>query len=126
MKESEMDKTYPLDHKFETIAWGALLIWWGLRWWPLEFLPNGVGLFGSGLILFSLNAIRWLNGIPSKSLTTILGILAFAFGGLLWAGDVLQLSLEIPLFEVFLISLGIFLLVRELLQVRKTDIGKSH
>ena len=121
-----MDKTYSLDRKFETIAWGTLLIWWGLRWWPLESLPNGTGLLGSGLILLGLNAARLLNGIPTKDLTTIFGILALMFGGLLLVRDILQLSVEVPLFGVLLICLGVIILIRELLRVHKTDLGESR
>ena len=97
-----------------------------LRWWPLEFLPNGAGLLGSSLILLSLSAIRSLNSIPTKGFTTILGILALTFGGLLWARDVLQLSFEIPLFEILLIGSGVILLARELLQVYETGKEESH
>ena len=121
-----MEKTYSLDRKFETIAWGTLLIWWGLRWWPLEFLPNGTGLLGSGLILLGLNAARLLNGIPTKGITTIFGILTLMFGGLLVLRDALQLSVEIPLFEVLLICLGVIILVRELLRVHRSDFGESR
>ena len=117
-----MDRIHSLDKRLETLAWGALLIWWGLRWWPLEFLPNGAGLLGSGLILLALNAIRTCNGILPKRFTTILGVVALAAGGVLWTLDVMQLSFEIPLFEAWLISLGIFLLGREFLQPGATDI----
>ncbi len=121
-----MEITNSLDRKFETITWGALLIWWGLRWWPLESLPNGAGLLGTGGILLGLNAIRSLNGIPAKGFTTILGILALTFGGLLLAREVLRLSFELPLFEILLIGLGVILLARELLRVHKTGFGESR
>jgi len=110
-----MDKTHSLDHKFETIAWGVLLIWWGLRWWPLEFLPNGAGLLGTGLILLGVNAARTLKDIPMRNSTTILGFLALAFGGLLLAREILHVPFEIPVFEILLIALGVILLARELL-----------
>jgi hypothetical protein len=118
-----MEKKYSLDRKLETFAWGALLIWWGLRWWPLEFLPNGAGLLGSGLILLVLNAIRVQNGIRVKGFTTVVGILLLTFGGLLWAREIMQLSFEIPLFEIVLIGMGVFLLGREFLEPRKTETG---
>jgi len=110
-----MDKTRSRDRKFETIAWGALLIWWGLRWWPLESLPNGAGLLGTGLILLGVNAARALKGVPARSSTTIFGFLALAFGGPLLAREVLHLSFEIPVFGVLLIALGVVILARELL-----------
>jgi hypothetical protein len=115
-----------LDRRLETFAWGALLIWWGLRWWPLEFLPNGAGLLGSGLVLLTMNIIRARNGIPMKGSTTFLGLLALVFGGLLWTHDVMQLSFEIPLLAIFLIGLGVFLLGSEFLQRSKPDTGGSR
>jgi hypothetical protein len=107
---------------YETIAWGLLLIWWGFRWWPLASLPNGVGLLGTGVILLGLNAVRSLNGIPTRGFTTILGSIALAFGGLLLAREVLNLPFEIPIFEILLIAFGAFLLVRAF-RKQETKIG---
>ena len=92
----------------------------------MEFLPNGAGLLGSGLILLALNAIRARNGILPKRFTTVLGVVALAAGGVLWTFDIMQLSFEIPLFEAGLISLGIFLLGCEFLSLRKTDMRESR
>ena len=121
-----MKKTKLLDYKLETSAWGLLLIWWGLRWWPLVFLPNGAGLVGTGLILLGLNMIRLLNRIPVRGSTNTIGILALAFGGLLITSDVLQLSVQLPFFEIMLIGGGVFILARELLQIRKTSIKDAR
>jgi hypothetical protein len=115
-----MEKAKSLDRRFETITWGLLLIWWGLRWWPLISLPNGVGLIGTGLILLGLNVVRSLNGIPSKGSTTIIGTLTLIFGGLLVTNEILQLFVQFPVFEVMLIGGGVILLARELLRVHAT------
>ena len=115
-----------MDCEFETVAWGLLLIWWGLRWWPLETLPNGSGLIGTGLILLGLNMIRSMRGIPTKGSTNTLGILALVCGGLLVTSEILQLSIQLPMFEIMLIGLGVFLLARGLLGFHKTGIKESH
>lgn len=107
-----MDNKRKENLNFETLAWGLLLIWWGLRWWPLESLPNGTGLVGSGLILLGLNAIRLLKGVPTRNLTTVIGALALAIGGMLLANSVLKLSFELPVFEIMLIVFGALLLAR--------------
>ena len=120
-----MKKAKSMDCEFETVAWGLLLIWWGLRWWPLETLPNGSGLIGTGLILLGLNVVRSLNGIPVKDFTKTIGILAFVFGGLLVTSEILQLPIQLPMFEIMLISLGVFLLARELFGFHKTSIKDS-
>jgi hypothetical protein len=121
-----MEKAKSLDRKLETSAWGLLLIWWGLRWWLLAFLPNGAGLVGTALILLSLNMIRTLNNIPVRGSTNIIGVLALVLGGLLIASDILQLSVQLPLFEIMLIGGGVFILAREFLRIRKTSIRDSR
>lgn len=112
---------------FETVAWGLLLIWWGLT--DADFglapsLPAGAGWIGVGLILLGLNAARTLNRIPARGFTITLGIFALALGGLKLSRSVLGLPpIEIPLFPILLVALGMFLLVRELMRVRKTEFG---
>ena len=117
-----MDNVQRLDRRLETIVWGALFIWWGLRWWPLLSLPNGTGLLGTSLILLSLNAARSLKSIPTIRYTTIFGLLSLVFGGLLLASEVLHVQFELPLFEILLIVLGVILFLRGLLQFRPTNL----
>ena len=119
-----MDNSRTLNRGFGMIAWGMLFVWWGLRWWLLISLPEGTGLLGTGLILLGLNAARSLKGIRTSGAATFLGSLALAFGGLLLTGEILQVPFEIPVFEILLIGLGLILLVRELLRVRKADSGE--
>lgn len=115
-----------LDKRLETMAWGALFIWWGLRWWLLVSLPNGVGLLGTALILLGLNAARLLKGIPTRETTTIVGILMLLLGGLILVLDTRRVSSEIPMFQASLIVLGAFLLVRELLRMHKANIENLY
>jgi hypothetical protein len=107
-----MDNSRTSNRDYEMIAWGLLLIWWGLRSWPLVSLPEGTGLVGTSLILLGLNAVRSLNGIQAKGFTTILGFVALALGGLMLAREVLNVQFEIPIFEILLIVFGVFLLAR--------------
>ncbi len=117
-----MNNSRTPNRDYETIAWGLLLIWWGLRWWPLASLPEGAGLLGTGIILLGLNTVRSLNGIPARNVTTILGFLALAFGGLLLAREILNMPFEIPVFEILLIAFGGLLLVRAF-KKQETKIG---
>lgn len=106
------DRTH---RKFELTTWGLLFIWWGLRWWPLIVLPNGSGLLGTGLIMLGLNAARSRKGIPTRSTTTRLGLLALVLGGLLLlTTEIFHLSVEVPLFESSLIVLGVIILINAL------------
>jgi len=105
--------TQTINRYFESIAWGALFVWWGI----LELvkgLPNGVGAIGIGLILVGLNVARTLNRIPTSGFTTFLGLLALVWGGLELASVTLDLPFKISVFPILLIVFGIFTLGREL------------
>ena len=102
----------------QTITWGLLLILWGVTA-LFDFVPAGVGIAGSGLILLGLNAARYLSHIPTKGGTTILGILALVWGGLDLARPILPLpfaSSDRPIVAILLIVYGGILLARELLR----------
>lgn len=121
------NKLSSTNSKFETVAWGLLLIWWGLAdgdFGLIPSLPAGAGWIGVGLILLGLNAARSLNRISASGFTITLGAFALVLGGLKLTRSVLGLPpIEISLFPILLVALGILLLVRELLRVRKTEFG---
>lgn len=98
---------------FDTMAWGFLFIWWGLTE-LIPGLPTGAGAIGIGLILLGLNAARAANGLPIRSFSTAVGILALAWGGLELAGTMLRLPFELPIFAILLIVLGAIVLFPEL------------
>jgi hypothetical protein len=108
-----LNNTQSLNRNFETIAWGALLIWWGFTE-LVKFLPAGIGLIGIGLILLGLNAARHLNGITINGFATTIGILALVWGGLELVGVLLSLPFELPVFAILLIVLGVSVLAPEL------------
>jgi hypothetical protein len=110
-----MDNIRKLNRNLETMAWGALFIWWGITE-LFQFLPHGTGAIGIGLIFLGLNMARSLNGIPTSGFSTTLGILALVLGGLELASSVLRLPFELPVFAILLIVLGVIVLARELLR----------
>jgi hypothetical protein len=112
-----MENTRTSNRNLETIAWGALFIWWGMTE-LFSFLPHGAGAIGIGLIFLGLNVARSLNGIPTSGFSTTLGILALVLGGLELASSVMRLPFELPVFAILLIVLGVIVLARELLQSR--------
>ena len=120
-----MDNTHLLDRNLARIAWGLLFILWGITV-LFDFLPGGVGIVGTGLILLGLNAARSLSAIPSRAGTTLLGILALVWGGLELARPVLHGSVELSdwaIFAILLIVTGGTVLARELLRIRTTGMG---
>lgn len=109
-----MENTRTLNRNFETMAWGAFFVWWGITE-LFKFLPEGTGAVGFGLILIGLNVARSLNGIPTSGFTITLGILALVLGGLELAGLFLSLPFQLPVFAILLIVLGAIVLAREMI-----------
>jgi len=112
-----MDNLKILNHMLEAIAWGAFFVWWGFTE-LFQSLPDGIGAFGIGLILLSLNLARSRNGIPTSGFTTALGILALVLGGLELVRPVLRLPFELPVFAITLIVIGMVFLAREFGRIR--------
>jgi hypothetical protein len=113
-----MNNTLKLNSNLEPIAWGAFFILWGVTE-MFKFLPAGTGTVGIGLILIGLNAARLWKGFPISGFTTTIGMLALLVGGLELARPFLHLSFEIPVFPIFLLLLGVFIVGRELVHLRK-------
>ncbi len=74
-----MENAQTFNRNLATIGNGLLLIWWGIVI-IVPPLTIGMGAVGTGLILLAINAVRWLNGIPTRGSTTTLGIIALAWG----------------------------------------------
>jgi len=116
-----MERIETDNRKFETLAWGLLLVWLGAWWGFLEdgFLPAGTGALGLGLILVGLNVARWFKGIPISTLSSSLGALFLILGAMKLAGRTLDCPcLQMPAFALFLIILGGIVLARELLPAK--------
>jgi len=101
-----------LNRRYETIAWGAFFIWWGITT-LFQFLPSGTNTIGIGLILLGLNVARYYGKIPTSTFTIGLGIVAIILGGVDFLRAVLRLPFDLPVFPALLIILGLVLLWRE-------------
>ena len=108
-----MDGQKSLNKRFETIGWGAFFVLIGLDFFvPGTLLPYGIGVFGIGLILLGLNLARRLSGIHAPGFTTLLGVLALIEGGASIARALLDIKIGFPLFAIFLIGSGLYVLAR--------------
>jgi len=105
-----MENTRKSTFDLEAIAWGAFFIFWGATSF-FTFIPEGIGAIGIGLILIGLNIARSLTGRPTSGFTTTFGILAFLLGGLELARPLLNLSFELPIFPILLLTLGLITLM---------------
>jgi hypothetical protein len=111
-----MEQTKSLDRIYEAVGWGALLILWGVTI-LFDFIPFGVGVAGTGLILLGVNAVRSLNHLSTKNDNVVIGILMLAWGGLELTRPILRLIFETAdldwvIFAILLIGLGMILSLR--------------
>lgn len=104
-----------LAKRLDESAWALFLIMTGIVWLvPEERLPDGTWLLGTGVLLLALNAARYFNGLAIGGFTTVLGVLALA-GGI---GE--RLGIDIPLFAVALLLLGVSILLKPFLRATRT------
>jgi hypothetical protein len=114
-----MNDSISKNRRIDALAWGALFIWWGIT--LLIKFPAGVGLIGVGLILLGASAARYFQGMHVSGFTTAIGVLALVWGGLELAGTVL--SLDVPVFAILLIVLGLMVLFGS--QREEPTVGKA-
>ncbi len=76
-----MSSKKQFSHSVSIAGWGALLIWWGAAI-AIDPLTMGMCAIGTGLILLSMNAARMLKGVRTVRTTTVMGIIALAWGAL--------------------------------------------
>lgn len=97
--------------RLDEIAWGLVLVLTGGLWLlPVNSVPPGTWLFGSGLILISLNAIRHYAHMGINLFTLLLGVLAL--GG----GFAQMRGVELPLFALMVVLVGASIIIRAVLQ----------
>ncbi len=118
-----MENIEKLNHVHETIAWGAIFLWWGIT--ELFRLPNGMDALGIGVILLGLMAIRSLNGLTTNRFTILLGIIALAWGIFDLANAFMLLPFKLPTFALLLIVLGATLIAFALSRVRQADFAEG-
>ena len=104
-----MENLFKSNTDFNTIAWGAIFILWGITQ-MIPALPEGTGAVGIGIILIALNMARSWKGQPTSGFTTTLGVLALLLGALQLARPLLHLSFELPIFAILVVALGAILL----------------
>ena len=118
-----MDNIQILNRKYESVAWGLLAILWGITI-LFDFIPFGVGVLGTGLVVLGVNVVRSLNDLPTKNDNTVFGILMLAWGGLELARPILRslfesADLDWVIFAILLIGLGLILSLRGILHSQK-------
>lgn len=100
-----MNQNQIINKNIETIGWAAAFIWWGITE-LLQTLPVGSGALGIGVILLSLNLVRFFLGAGVNGFSTAIGAVALLLGALDLAKSVFNISIQIPVFPILLIACG--------------------
>ena len=74
-----MDDKKAFNHRLATMAWGGLLIWWGVVI-AIGPITIAIGAIGTGLIMLGVNAIRSWKGLPILNDNNLLGAMAIVWG----------------------------------------------
>jgi hypothetical protein len=117
-----MDNLKILNRRYETVAWGLLAILWGMTI-LFNFIPFGVGVLGTGLILVGVNAVRSIYALPTRSDNTLFGMIMLTWGALELARPLLRIlfmsaDLDWVIFAILLIGMGLILFIRGFLLSR--------
>lgn len=108
------------DRLLDGMAWGMLLVWWGLSFVP-HFLPNGLDAAGTGLILLGISAVRKARGLAARGFVVGFGVLTLVWGALDLTRSVLHLDWQPPVVAILLAVAGVIILVGVLVAVRRAD-----
>ena len=104
------ERTDGFAKRLDEWGWALFLIMTGAIWLvPEQRVPNGVWLIGTGVLLLALNIARYFMGLRIGGFTSVLGVLALAGG----VGEFF--GMELPLFALALLVLGVSILVKPFL-----------
>lgn len=98
-----------LTKRLDALGWAIFLILTGVIWlFPEREVPRGAWFMATGVLLLGLNAIRAYTRASISGFTTVLGGLALA------AGLAAYWGVELPIFAIGTIVIGLAILLREL------------
>ncbi len=114
-----VDEKAELNKRLESIGWGAILVTIGIIGLVPQHVPHGTWLIAAGLILLSLNVVRYLNRIAMRGLSLVLGILALLAG----LGE--AFGVDLPLFAISLIVIGGCILLKRVIEREPAQAARS-
>jgi hypothetical protein len=92
--------------RIDAIGWALFFIMiGGIGLIPEEKVPAGIWLIGVGIIMLGNNLFRYLNKIKLVGFTLVLGIIALGLGLVEYYG------IEIPVFPIILIIVGVSIIL---------------
>lgn len=109
--QTENDSKATLNRRIQAVGWGLILVLTGgLLLVPGWVVPIGSWLVGLGVIQLGAILIQYRNGLKVHGFNLVLGIVA------LTAGASMFLGLHLPLFEIFLILMGAYVIAQVALE----------
>jgi hypothetical protein len=107
-----MNSIKALDARYETVAWGIILILIGC----LSAVPgnqSAAGALGIGIVLMGLNLARYVSRIAVSAFSIALGTLALGLGAVALLRPVFGwgFHIDLPAFATLLIVIGLYLLI---------------
>lgn len=109
----EFGHSAALDRRLHDIGWGLLLVLTGvMSMVPGDRVPEGTWLLGVAAILLGLNAVRYTQHLRLSGFSVVLGVFALA------AGLARSLGIDLPLFAICLVVIGLSLVLAPLFSTR--------
>lgn len=111
VQQANFTETEQTAKHLDQVGWGIFLVMIGTIW-LVPGVPQGTWLIGTGILLLALNAIRSWMGIPWSGISVALGVFALAAG----LGD--YTGVNLPLFPICLVIVGVALILKPLIPQR--------
>jgi len=110
-----------MERFLDDVGWAALLITVGALWLvPAVQLPHGTWMIAIGVILLVLNAARYMLRIPVNGFALCAGTVA------LLANIAAAFAIDLPLFPIALVVIGVCLLLGSLRKNLDTSPDQEH
>lgn len=111
VQKADFSETTDTGARLDQIGWGIFLVMIGTIW-LVPGVPQGTWLIGTGILLLLLNGIRSRLGVQWSGISVALGTLALIAGLGHYTG------INVPLFPVCLVVIGLALIVKPLVSQR--------
>jgi hypothetical protein len=103
-----------LDKRLDAIGWALFFIMIGGLWLaPEGSVPEGTWLIGTGVIILGMSYIRHINNLVVSGFWMVMGFIALGAG----IGEVF--GIDIPVFPILLIIIGLSVILKPFLGGKK-------
>ena len=105
-----------LDRRLDAVGWALFLVMIGGVWLaPEGALPEGTWLIGTGVIILGMAFVRRMKGLAINGFWVFMGVVA------LGTGLSSVLGVDIPVFPILLVIVGLNVLVKPFLKEKAAN-----